>query len=96
MLDEQIRPDIRSELLAATPLWYYILCEAAHAARGCHLGPVGGRIVAEVLVGLLEGDPSSYLSQEPGWRPTELRPKGEEHEGDFTMADLVEFTQRVE
>jgi hypothetical protein len=96
MLDEQIRPDIRSELLAATPLWYYILCEAAHAARGCHLGPVGGRIVAEVLVGLLEGDPSSYLSQEPGWRPSELKPKDEEDEGDFTMADLVEFTQRLE
>jgi hypothetical protein len=93
MLNEQVKPDIRKELLAATPLWYYILCEAAHAANGSHLGPVGGRIVAEVLVGLLEGDPSSYLSQEPGWRPTELTSNGEEHEGDFTMADLVEFTQ---
>jgi hypothetical protein len=33
-------------------------------------GPVGGRIVAEVIHGLMDGDPSSYLSQEPDWTPT--------------------------
>ena len=71
-LDDEVPGEARGALRRATPLWYYILCEAAHAASGKHLGPVGGRIVAEVLVGLLEGDPSSYLSQEPTWRPAEL------------------------
>ena len=34
------------------------------------LGPVGGRIVAETFAGLLLGDSSSYLSQNPLWTPT--------------------------
>ena len=34
-----------------------------------HLGPVGGRIVAETLIGLLRADPTSYLSVYPGFRP---------------------------
>ncbi len=29
--------------------------------NGEHLGPVGGRIVAETLLGLLRADPQSYL-----------------------------------
>jgi hypothetical protein len=53
-----------------TPLWFYILREAQVTADGEHLGPVGGRIVGEVLIGLIMGDPSSYLSQEPDWQPT--------------------------
>jgi hypothetical protein len=88
-LDDQVPRDIGKALLDATPLWYYILCEAAHVAGGSHLGPVGGRIVAEVLVGLLEGDPSSYLSEEPTWQPGELDTKR-----DFTMVDLVRIAQR--
>lgn len=38
-------------------------------AFGLALGPVGGRIVAEVLIGLLRADPASYLALEPDWRP---------------------------
>ena len=37
--------------------------------HGDRLGPVGGRIVAEVLIGLLRADPASYLSLEPDWEP---------------------------
>jgi hypothetical protein len=70
-----------------TPLWYYLLREAQVHADGEHLGPVGGRIVAEVLVGLLEGDPQSYLRRQPRWRP--FLPSGTED--DFTMEDLVRF-----
>ncbi|WP_413438120.1 heme peroxidase family protein [Sulfuriferula sp. GW1] len=33
------------------------------------LGPVGGRIVMEVIVGLLLGDPHSFLAQDPLWTP---------------------------
>ncbi len=53
-----------------TPLWFYILKESEYLADGDRLGPVGGRIVAEVLIGLLRADPASYLSLEPDWQPT--------------------------
>jgi hypothetical protein len=77
----------KAKLQAATPLWYYVLREA-EVGGGEQLGPVGGTIVAEVLVGLLQGDPLSYLRQRPGWKP-EL-PAAQA--GDFTIADLVKFT----
>jgi len=67
------------------PLWFYVLAEAQHewakaakANKGSataknsipvKLGPVGGRIVTEVLVGLMLGDRFSFLSQWPGWTP---------------------------
>ncbi len=53
-----------------TPLWFYILREADVLANGETLGPVGGRIVAEVFLGLLQGDSQSYLRQDPDWTPT--------------------------
>ena len=79
------------KVLRSTPLWYYTLCEARSNAgqTGRRLGPVAGRIVAEVLVGLLEGDGNSYLSAEPTWTP-ELPVA---RDGSFTMADLVRFAQ---
>lgn len=70
------------------PLWYYVLREARCLHGGRHLGPVGGRIVAEVLLGLLHADPSSYPAMEPGWLP--FLPSA--HEGEFTMSDLIRFT----
>jgi hypothetical protein len=86
-------PRSRNELKAATPLWYYILCETSRAVDaggrpepGEHLGPIGGRIVAEVIAGLVEADRKSYLF-EPGWKP-ELGTNGR-----FTMADLVKIAQ---
>jgi len=68
-----------------TPLWYYVLKEAEVRAGGEYLGPVGGRIVAEVLLGLLDADPGSYRRAEPGWRPT----LPTSVPGSFTMADLL-------
>ncbi|HEY0140268.1 MAG TPA: heme peroxidase family protein [Thermoanaerobaculia bacterium] len=65
-----------------TPLWYYILAEAELEEKGAHLGAVGGRIVAEVLIGLIQGDRMSYLRQNPKWKPFLGK------DGDFTMADL--------
>jgi len=54
---------------ASTPLWYYILAEARIAADGLNLGPVGGRIVTETLIGLLRADPGSYLNLYPRFQP---------------------------
>ena len=74
-----------------TPLWLYILREASHFAQGERLGPVGARIVTEVFIGLLEGDRTSYLSQDPDWEPTlPTRDQRRMHE-DFTMVDLLHF-----
>jgi hypothetical protein len=70
------------------PLWYYILKEAQVQAQGQHLGQVGGRIVAEVFLGLLEKDQSSYLRNQPDWKP--FLPSAIEH--DFAMPDLISFT----
>ncbi|HEV2660990.1 MAG TPA: heme peroxidase family protein [Ktedonobacteraceae bacterium] len=70
-----------------TPLWYYILREAEVRYNGEHMGEVGGRIVAEVLMGLIDDDPTSYLSAESAWRPT--LPSAQP--GDFTVADLLRF-----
>jgi hypothetical protein len=69
-----------------TPLWFYILQEAKVKSEGKRLGPVGARIVAEVFVGLLEGDRTSFLSQNPRWKPDLGRTQGV-----FTMADMLNF-----
>jgi hypothetical protein len=71
----------------STPLWYYVLKEAELIEDGLHLGPVGGRIIAEVIIGLLQSDPESYLSYDPRWRPTL---PGRDR-GDFHMIDFLTF-----
>ena len=67
-----------------TPLWLYILLESAARAGGERLGPIGGRIVAEVLIGLIDADPGSYRSIEPAWTPS-LPFRGSR----FGLADLL-------
>jgi hypothetical protein len=82
------------------PLWFYILAEAQHTwaqkaskmsgsdeeKNKIHvrLGPVGARIVTEVLVGLLLGDSHSFLSQWPTWKPWYINDKGH-----FGMPELI-------
>ncbi len=74
------------------PLWYYVLKEADHTVNqagntGEQLGPVGGRIVAEVILGLLKYDPESYLKVEPNFVP---QIDGGPLDGvTFRMADLL-------
>ncbi|HEU4713221.1 MAG TPA: peroxidase family protein [Pyrinomonadaceae bacterium] len=52
-----------------TPLWYYILREADVFTGGNRLGPVGGLIVTEVLVGLIDCDATSFRRHDREWRP---------------------------
>lgn len=68
-----------------TPLWFYILYEAEKMCEGKQLGPLGSSVVAEVMLGLLEEDKTSFISQAPSWKPS----LGQD--GDFTMADLLKF-----
>ncbi|MBV8081851.1 MAG: peroxidase [Candidatus Eremiobacteraeota bacterium] len=72
---------------APTPLWYYILKEASVRQRGERLGEVGARIVAEVLHGIIQDDPTSYVAADPAWRP--VLPSAAP--GSFTLADAVRF-----
>jgi len=53
-----------------TPLWIYVLREADALHDGDRLGPVGGRIVGEVLVGIIDADPESFRSVDRAWKPT--------------------------
>lgn len=65
-------------------LWYYMLKEAEILGKeATHMGPVGTRIVAETLIGLIDADPNSYRSVYPGWKPT----LGEG--GNFSIVDLL-------
>jgi hypothetical protein len=65
------------------PLWVYILREAGLQNEGKRLGKVGSTIVAETIIGLIAGDPLSYVKVDPRWKPT-LRP-GET----FELRDLI-------
>ena len=80
------------------PLWTYILAEArqfqtavtipatgapASGINTPQLGPVGGRIVAEVFLGMMFGDNSSVLSLDPNWAPVTGT--------NFQLKDLVAY-----
>jgi hypothetical protein len=70
-----------------TPLWYYILAEAAFLRDGRRLGPVGSTIVAEVLVGLIRRSPDSILAPGIAWKPN----LPSEEPGEFTLHDLLNY-----
>jgi hypothetical protein len=72
-----------------TPLWLYFLAESASRGGGERLGPSGGRIVAEVLIGILDADRGSYRANDPGWTPT--LPAREER---FSLTDLLLPTEK--
>ena len=74
-------------LEASTPLWYYVLREAQVRADGLRLGPVGGRIVAETIIGLLQMDEFSYLNN--GFTPT----LPSQTRGTFRMTDLLRWAR---
>lgn len=81
------------------PLWYYILREAEYYGvtndlnepavgfGGQHLGPVGSRIVAETLIGLLWLDESSFLHDLRGFKPLPEISGGK----DLTLAGLIQY-----
>ena len=74
--------DISEVFADNCPLWTYILAEAMQNREPVkipvkeditintpRLGPVGGRIVAEVFLGLMFGDANSLLTLDPQWHP---------------------------
>ena len=88
--------DVSAAFAHNCPLWTYVLAEARTHQQAVKLpvtedvtiqtpklGPVGGRIVAEVFLGLLFGDNHSFLSQEPNWLPS--------IGGDYALKDFVKY-----
>lgn len=67
-----------------TPLWFYILAEAAdpQGPAGAHLGPVGSRIVVETLWNLVRFSPDSIIG--PDLRIVPGDP--------VTLADLIQLS----
>ncbi len=65
---------------AHTPLWFYVLKEAETLSGGQSLGPLGSRIVADTIVGLVRHDPDSFWNAAPGgqsWSPADsILPNG--------------------
>ncbi|HSE19937.1 MAG TPA: peroxidase family protein [Pyrinomonadaceae bacterium] len=72
-----------SEFLEKTPLWFYVLAEAAKQNADAEkenteaakqnidkLGPVGGRIVAEAITGFIRRTPDSFLIKD--WTPAKF------------------------
>jgi hypothetical protein len=53
------------------------------------LGPVGGRIVGEVILALLRSDRTSYISAQPGWQP--IIPTRAGRSGTFRMIDFLTY-----
>jgi Animal haem peroxidase len=72
--------------VGSTPLWYYVLREADVRQDGVHLGRVGGRLVAEVFIGLLQLDRESFLNSETGFTPSLGSVAGS-----FQMTDFLTF-----
>lgn len=64
---------VTDALATETPLWFYVLKEAELLAEGKHLGPLGSRLVAETLIGLVANEPASYWkvagSDDGRWHP---------------------------
>ena len=89
--------EISGEFAGRCPLWTYVLAEAWatswDAAAGAadrdaipvRLGPVGGRIIAETFAAMLLDDPSSFVNEEPTFRPLPALTRG----GTFGFAELV-------
>jgi hypothetical protein len=57
-------PLIRLGFAENTPLWYYILLEAELKHAGRRLGPLGSRLLIDVIDGALTHDPESVLHTE--------------------------------
>jgi hypothetical protein len=96
--DGERRPvtEVAPGLAGNAPLWAYILSEAQvmswKNASGpvsdktpIRLGPVGGRLVAEVFASLLRGDRTSYLYAEPTFKPIRAFTR----DGTFGLAQLI-------
>lgn len=73
-----------------TPLWFYILAEAELLEGGMHLGPVGGTIVAEVIIEMIRRSANSIFEFDGDWNPSQLSGALEQQvDPTFDLSDLL-------
>lgn len=77
----------KNNLLENTPLLLYILKESEIITNGTQLTGVGGRIVGEVIIGLIKSDENSYMNRDIVWNP--YLPSLENDT--FTMGDIIKY-----
>jgi len=86
-----------TEFSRRTPLWFYLLAEADHYSHegkhGNRLGPVGSRLIAEVLIGLIRRSDDSILDPN---LTTPWRPYLGSTQGKFDLQDLLQFAGVLE
>jgi len=86
LTDNRSITDYGESFRGKAPLWFYVLAEAqqdwcsrvlnmngnplAKNTVSNQLGPVGGRLVAETFVALMDLDPTSVLHAPASWRPS--------------------------
>lgn len=78
-------------LLENTPLFFYILREAEVRQAGRRLGPVGSRIVADVIEGSFRADADSYWHLYPKWEPPLWKVASGPPKKIGSLIDLVEL-----
>lgn len=99
-----------------TPLWYYILAESKRSNEGENeappkpyhqrLGKVGATIIGEVIVGLIDGDDTSFLKQHSKFKPKlipqksqqdiKISPKSpikDDEKQNFTMRTIIDMLE---
>jgi len=81
--------ELKDHGVTKTPLWYYCLHEAEE--HGGRLGPVGGTIVATVLLRLLYLDAESVVCSAHDFKPwTAL---GASKSGNFSIGHMLKFVE---
>ncbi len=82
-------PELSDHGVTKTPLWYYCLQEAE--GHGGRLGPVGGTIVATVLLRLLYLDPESLVCSTHDFKP--WKELGADDDGTYSMGHMLKFVE---
>lgn len=83
-------PELTKAGITKTPLWYYCLHEAEHF--GGRLGPVGGGIVATVLIRLMALDHESLLCSAEDFKPWAAL--GATAKGEWSLGRMAKFVEQ--
>lgn len=85
--DSNLTRENIQKLCHHSPPWFYTLMEAQVCEKGNRLGPVAGRIVAEVLIGIIAAHPHSLFALEQAWKPQAFAGKADR----YTMIDFLRY-----
>ncbi len=93
VLDESFQETMEAlQLYERTPLWLYILIEAAVANDGARLGPLGSTIVADTFFTLVLTSRTSILSPNAHWQPDKAQATLSASAPIATIADMLAWT----